>query len=105
MSKRRAERLVSDGAAAEANGDRLGAHACYREALTLNAVVGEALLRRALQARPDLHEARAALFHALEGRGDLSAAADELEAALRHRPEWTEAFYNYGSVLATLRRE
>ncbi len=98
-------RLVYDGTIAEAKGERIAAHACYRNALALDAVEAEAALRGALETDPDLHEARAALFHALEARGDLTAAAAELELALRAKPEWTEALFNYGSVLVSLRRE
>jgi predicted O-linked N-acetylglucosamine transferase (SPINDLY family) len=48
--------------------------------------------------------AEIALFHVLEATGDLGAAARELEALLRQRPDWAEALHNYGVVLKKLMR-
>jgi protein O-GlcNAc transferase len=100
-----AARLVAEGQGAEARGDTPSAQAAYQKALALDPAEARVLLRRALQTRPDMHGARAALFHALEASGDLAGAAVELEAALRQKPQWIEALYNYGSVLMSLKRE
>ena len=62
----------------------------------------QAALRRALVVDPRNAEARAALFHALDAAGDLAAAAAELEALLRERPDWADAHYNHGCVLKKL---
>ena len=61
-------------------------------------------LRRALAIDPDNLDARTALFHVLEAKGDAAGAARELEAVLEQRPDWAEALYNYGVVLKKLMR-
>ena len=61
-------------------------------------------LRRALMLDPANLDARTTLFHVLEAKGDPAGAARELEAVLKHRPDWAEALYNYGVVLKTLMR-
>jgi predicted O-linked N-acetylglucosamine transferase (SPINDLY family) len=62
-------------------------------------------LRTALARNPDFAQARAALFHVLEARGDLAGAATELEAVLRQKPDWPDALYNYAMALIRLRRD
>jgi predicted O-linked N-acetylglucosamine transferase (SPINDLY family) len=62
-------------------------------------------LRAGLAARPDDVHARATLFHILDAQGDAAAALVELESVLKLRPDWTQALYNYGTTLKSLRRE
>jgi adenylate cyclase len=52
--------------------------------------------RRAVEADPDLPEARASRGHALAARGDYDQAAEEFEEALRLRAESFETLYLYG---------
>jgi predicted O-linked N-acetylglucosamine transferase (SPINDLY family) len=62
------------------------------------------LLGRAVALEPRNADARTALFHVLEAKGDPAGAARELEALLRERPDWAEALHNYGVVLKKLTR-
>jgi predicted O-linked N-acetylglucosamine transferase (SPINDLY family) len=49
-------------------------------------------------------EEHAARFEAHRAKGDYAGAAEALQAALRVRPDWTDARYNLGSVLMQLGR-
>ena len=49
-------------------------------------------------------DAHARLFEVYDSRGDLPAAAAEIEAVLSERPDWADALYNYGCVLKKLMR-
>jgi uncharacterized protein (DUF1501 family) len=82
-------RLIADGQGAEAKGDARSAQAAYQKALALDPAEAQILLRRALQTRPDMQGARAALFHALEASGDLAGAAAELRIRRRQRLFYT----------------
>jgi len=64
----------------------------------------EQLLRRAIDGNPDFPDARIVLAQVLENKGDLNAAATELEMALRVRPDYLGALRNYADVLLKLDR-
>jgi predicted O-linked N-acetylglucosamine transferase (SPINDLY family) len=63
-----------------------------------------ATLQRALGLAPDNVDARAALADVLLELGDTDGAISALEAVLAHRPDWTDALYNYGLLLKNRRR-
>ncbi|HUF87988.1 MAG TPA: tetratricopeptide repeat protein [Thermohalobaculum sp.] len=79
-------------------------------ALFLRAVASEdpaeevALLRRALELRPDYPEAHNNLAVALRRAGDLEGAARHYREALRLRPDYPEAHCNYAFLLEALGR-
>src|SRR6266568_1692713 len=61
----------------------------------------ERLLRSALERKPEFPEAQVALSNVHESKGNLPAA---LEFALRLRPDWAGALFNYAVVLRKLGR-
>jgi predicted O-linked N-acetylglucosamine transferase (SPINDLY family) len=63
-----------------------------------------AALARALALDPSNTDAIGALIDVEISRGDLAGAVVRLEAALRERPDWADALYNYGTVLMRLQR-
>ena len=64
----------------------------------------EQLLRRAIDGNPDFPDARILLAGVLESKGDVNAAATQLEAALQVRPDYFGALRNYADVLLSLDR-
>jgi protein O-GlcNAc transferase len=61
-------------------------------------------LRSALDARPELVEARIVLAHVLHARGDAAAAAAAFEGALETRPADFGAWFGLGQALRSLGR-
>lgn len=107
------------GAALEASGDPGAAGDAYRAllerdpgnpyasynlanlALARGATeTAEALLRKALAAKPDFAEAHVALANMLDSRPE--EAAEHLRRAIAQRPGYAGAWYNYGLILRLL---
>jgi protein O-GlcNAc transferase len=66
------------------------------------AAEAERLFKAALERDPALVEAHVRLFELFRKRGDIGAAAAQLARLLEHRPDWADAWYDYGLMLKKL---
>jgi len=77
--------------------------ALFHYAATLRALnrLSEArdVLRRAIALDKNNADAHAALSDVLTAQGDTAGATAELEVVLKHRPDWADALFNYGTLL------
>lgn len=64
----------------------------------------ETVLQRAASLDPENADVRAALASLCEARGDFSATAQHLEAALKQRPDWPDGLFSYAHALTRLHR-
>lgn len=111
------------GVGLEAAGDTDGALVCYEAVLAIDAgnayasynlgklcfvrrafPQAERHLRAALEHKPEFPEAHVVLSSLHDARGENEAAAAALETALRQRPEYAGAWYNYATTLVKLDR-
>ena len=114
---------LSLGAGLEAAGDRSAAARCYAAALAIdpgnahaNYNLGKLMfiehayaqaghhLRAALERKPEFPEAHVVLSSLHDALGDHGAAAASLETALRQKPDYAGAWYNYATTLVKLDR-
>src|SRR5258706_14252637 len=116
-----AKALLNLGIGLEASGDIDAAVRSYEAALAIDAAdtyanynLGKVLcvrrnferaeiyLRAALDRKPEFPEALVALSDVHDSNGNLAAALASIELALKLRPDWVGALYNYAVALTKL---